>query len=169
MDALKNLGIDAWGIVLYLVNFGLLAFVLTKLLYKPIFKTLDERSRSIKENLDEAERLKVEFQSEMARHAKESENMLKQMQLELTQARAQAEDRAKALIAEAEAKREELIAKAYADVAAMKGRVVAEVERELLQKIEQIAATSMRESVSDKELSKNVERAWDELKMRQGV
>lgn len=165
MDALQRLGIDGWSLVLYLVNYGILFLILGKFVYKPLTKAMDERSAKIRSNLEEAERLKKDFQQEMDRRSKESDDMLKQMQVELSQTRAEAEARAKELIAQAEAKREELITQAYADVAAMKDKIVSEVERDLLGKIERIAAASMRsESVSAKTLSESVERAWDELK-----
>lgn len=165
MDALQRLGIDGWSLVLYLVNYGILFLILGKFVYKPLTKAMDERSAKIRSNLEEAERLKKDFSDEMEKRSKESDDMLKQMQVELSNTRAEAEARAKELIAQAETKREELITQAYADVAAMKDKIVSEVERDLLDKIERIAAASMRsESVSAKTLSESVERAWDELK-----
>ena len=43
-------------ILLQVVNFGLLLFVLTKVLYKPITKVLEERTKKIKEGLEAAEK-----------------------------------------------------------------------------------------------------------------
>jgi len=163
MNALENLGIDAWGLVLYLVNFGILAFVLTKLLYKPILKTLDERRKNIQENLSEAERLKTDFQKEMDQRSAEHANLVKQIQLELAETRSAAETRAKAVIAAAEAKRETLLTEANAQIEDMKQRLVADVEQELLKKIEAIALRAMRDGAPKESVKKSVTDAWKEL------
>ena len=48
MDALQKLGIDGWSLVLYLVNYGILFFVLGKYVYKPLAKAMDARSEKIR-------------------------------------------------------------------------------------------------------------------------
>ena len=98
MKGLANLGIDFWGLALYLVNFGLLALILTKFLYKPLLKVLDERSSRIKENLEEAERMQRDFETEMNKRKAQSEEIMKHMRLELEGTKREAEDRAKAVI-----------------------------------------------------------------------
>lgn len=50
-------------IIFQIINFGILLFVLTKFLYKPILKVLDERASKIKEGLEAAEK-NVKLQSE---------------------------------------------------------------------------------------------------------
>lgn len=169
MNALENLGIDAWGLVLYLVNFGILAFILTKLLYKPILKTLDERRRTIQENLSEAERLKTDFQNEMEKASKEQSDLVKQMQLELAETKAEAETRARAVIAEAEAKRETLLTEANAQIEDMKQKLVSSVEKELLQKIEAIALRAMRDGASKEAVEKSVANAWEDVQKSKAV
>jgi F-type H+-transporting ATPase subunit b len=165
MDALQKLGIDGWSVLLYLVNYGILFFVLGRFVYRPLVKAMDDRSKSIKSNLDEAERIKRDFQIEMERRSKENEEFIRAMQLELMHARAEADAKSKALIADAEAKREELITQAFADVESMKRRVVSDVEQVLVGKIEKIALAAMgRDAVSDRVLSESVKRAWDEIK-----
>lgn len=165
MDALQRLGIDGWSLVLYLVNYGILFFVLGKFIYKPLTKAMDARSKSIRGNLEEAERLKIDFQTEMDRRTKENDEYIKSMQLELMHARTDAEDRAKTLISDAEKKREELITQAYSDVDSMKARIVSEVEQELLEKIEKIALAAMSgDAIPRKAVSDSVKHAWSDVK-----
>src|SRR3989338_2880597 len=55
MELFEKLGMD-WRLLLWqLVNFIVLFGVLTKLLYKPVLKMLDERSRKIAQGLKDAE------------------------------------------------------------------------------------------------------------------
>jgi len=50
-----SLGINPVNLFWQIVNFGLLMFVLTKVLYKPILHKLDERAKLIKDGLTAAQ------------------------------------------------------------------------------------------------------------------
>lgn len=164
MEGLSNLGIDAWGLVLYLVNFGLLALVLTKFLYKPVLKMLDERRDHIQSNLEEAERLRREFEEEMTKRSHEAEEMQKHMRLELEEQRRHAETRAKEMMLEAKRERETMIQEAERTLAEAKARLVKDVEDELLEKIERIVVTITEEKAEASDLEASVERAWKQLR-----
>lgn len=163
MEGLANLGIDFWGLVLYLVNFGLLALILIKFLYRPLLKVLDERRNNIKENLEEAERLKRDFEEEMNKRKEESEEVLKHMRLELEETRRAAEDQAKEVLKQAKQERETLMAETQAHLDRMKADLVSDVETELIEKIEQIVVRVTEERSSDKGLRASVDRAWKEI------
>ena len=64
MDAI---GINLPGLVTQLVSFLILFFILSKLLYGPISKALDERSTRIKESLEAAERAQQDAASSAER------------------------------------------------------------------------------------------------------
>lgn len=55
MEALHTLGIDFKVIIAQIINFGLLLFLLTKFLYHPILKALEDRKKKITKSLAEAE------------------------------------------------------------------------------------------------------------------
>jgi len=163
MEGLANLGIDFWGLVLYLVNFGILALILTKYLYRPLLKTLDKRSNTIKSNLEEAERLKNEFEEEMKARKAESDEILKHMRLELEETKRSAKEQAKETLQAAKREREALMTEAGEHIEEMKKRLIFDVEKELLQKMEQIVVGVIEERMSDKDLEKSIERAWKEI------
>jgi len=54
------LGVNLPGLIAQIVNFLLLLTVLYLLLYKPVVKMLDQRSKRIQESLDQADRLKTD-------------------------------------------------------------------------------------------------------------
>jgi F-type H+-transporting ATPase subunit b len=52
---MESLGIDLKLIIAQLINFGILLFFLTKFLYKPVTKMLEERENKIGQGLKDAE------------------------------------------------------------------------------------------------------------------
>ena len=57
---MNALGVNLPGLIAQIVNFLLLLTVLYLLLYKPVVKMLDQRSKRIQESLDQADRLKTD-------------------------------------------------------------------------------------------------------------
>ena len=84
MEALQKLGIDGASILFYLVNYGVLFFILNKFVIRPLTKTMDERSNQIRTNLQEAEQLRIDFQTEMARKTAEASDRDQQLNHDLT-------------------------------------------------------------------------------------
>jgi F-type H+-transporting ATPase subunit b len=60
MQAFETLGLNFWGFVWHLINFGLLLFLLSKFLFPPIVRMLDERQARVRESMERAEALKEE-------------------------------------------------------------------------------------------------------------
>lgn len=163
MNALQNLGIDLWSLVLYLVNFGILAAVLTKFLYKPLLRTLDTRRETVKKNLDEAEELRKTLSEEREQREADARLIAAEASKELTIARADAEAKARAVLADAEAKREQMIAEAVADISRRKRAMVAEVEQELLSRVETVAMTVLRDKVPADVVRDSVKESWNSV------
>ena len=57
---MKELGVNLPGLIAQIVNFSLLLLVLYLLLYKPVVRMLDQRSKRIEDSLEQADRLKEE-------------------------------------------------------------------------------------------------------------
>jgi F-type H+-transporting ATPase subunit b len=60
LSKLAELGVHLPSLIVYLVNFGILLALAYLLAYKPILKMLDQRSATIKEGLDQAEKAKLQ-------------------------------------------------------------------------------------------------------------
>jgi F-type H+-transporting ATPase subunit b len=93
--------IEPIQILLQVINFGLVAFVLMKLLYKPVAKVLEERAQKIKEGLDAAEsnlaekdKMDAQVKAEIAKARKDATKIL-------ADAKKQAETEAAAIVAAA--------------------------------------------------------------------
>jgi F-type H+-transporting ATPase subunit b len=83
----EKLGIN-WGLlVAQLINVGLLVWLLTRFLYRPVLNMLNERTRRIQESLQDAERVKEQlasakqdYDAELARARQEAASILAQAQ-----------------------------------------------------------------------------------------
>lgn len=163
MEALKSLGIDPWAIVLYLVNFGLLLAILTKFLYKPVLKFLDERRETVRNNLEEADKLRTTLSDERAKRIEEAKASSAESARQVTAAKSESEAKSRVLLAEAEERREKLMAEAEADIAERKLKLVGQVEGELLKRVEAVTMRVLQDKVPEKVVAESVSEAWKAL------
>jgi F-type H+-transporting ATPase subunit b len=70
LEIFGKLGIDLWIVVGQIINFLLLAWILSKLLYKPVFQVLEKRKKIIEDGLENA-RLSEEKLQEVEQKTKE--------------------------------------------------------------------------------------------------
>lgn len=57
MELIEKLGIDYKLLIAQVVNFFLLLFILTKLIYKPILGLLDKRKKMIEKNVEDTQKI----------------------------------------------------------------------------------------------------------------
>lgn len=116
---MEQLGIQPFQLLAQTINFVIMVVLLTKLLYKPVLKVLDERKKKIEEGLSYTEKMKKDMEKAQVKE----EAMLKK-----------AREQAKAIIDEAKRSAKsveaELVADAHTEVENMKQRAKAEIEVE---------------------------------------
>ena len=61
MGGFTDIGINLPLLIAFIVNFVILFALLGLVLYKPVMRTLDERSKRIKESMEQAEAAKAEY------------------------------------------------------------------------------------------------------------
>lgn len=103
---MQALGIDPQALLFQLIAFGLLVFLLHRLLYRPILRMLDERAERVRQGMEDAakaremaEKAQEEFERRIAEAKKEGQEIVAQAtevsekvrQDILAQARAEAE------------------------------------------------------------------------------
>lgn len=163
MDVLSKLGIDWWQILLYLVNFGLIVFLLSKFLYKPLLTYLDKRRDIIKKNIEEAENLKKEFEHELKEQEAATKKILDQMHQEVVEAKKEAELRAEDLLKEAEKERKQIIAETKKQVEIMKEKIYDEVQQEIIVRMEQTVLDVLQNKVPKDVVQQSVKDSWKKL------
>ena len=93
---MEKLGINWALLIAQLINVGLLVWLLTMWLYRPVLNMLNERTRRVQESLKEAEQVK----EQLARANQDYDATLAQARQEAAAILAQAQERAKAQEAE---------------------------------------------------------------------
>ena len=160
MALLTSLGIDTWGILLYLVNFGVIFFMLKKYLFTPLLKYLDERREIVRQSLAAAEAARAELEEMQAMHDKQIKEKLAEMEAQVHTIRTTAAEQATRLIQEAEERRDRMVQEARQLIESAKRGMVQEVEAEILQRVERAIVAVLGKKVDATEVKKSVSEAW---------
>src|SRR5918998_3538314 len=91
-----KLGINPYLLVAQLINFGLVAFLLSRLLYRPVLNALNNRTTRIQESIENAEQVK----QQLARAQQDYDAQLARARQEAAQILAQANERAQVQVRE---------------------------------------------------------------------
>jgi F-type H+-transporting ATPase subunit b len=166
MQGLQSLGIDLASLLIYAVNFGLLVGVTYVFFYKKIVSAMDERRENITSRLEQAEKIKLEFQEklsemEAAKKAKEAE-----LNAELDKMKSFIADKKKALVAEMESERAAMLEKTSKEIEERKEKLVSEVEKELLNVVQKIVLEVVENRVPAEAIKSSVDDAWKNYSMK---
>jgi F-type H+-transporting ATPase subunit b len=147
---ISQLGIN-WGVLItQIVTFIILLVLLRLFAYKPIMRMMDERSKRVKESLEQAESVKEQSAKAEEELKKQLEEASREGQERISRAVKAGEELK--LKAEEEAKREteKLIVKARSEIQQERDAAVAEVRREFAD-LTVLAAGKVIEKSLDKE------------------
>lgn len=126
-SGIAALGVDLGSLIVYLVNFGILLLILYFVGYKRLLGMLDQRSRKIRESLEEAERVRQEAAQRQA-----------EMQASLDQGRQESQRIFAEAREMAERFRQQEAERARRDAGLMVERAKVEIQRERDAAIEQV-------------------------------
>ncbi len=164
MEALSNLGIDLWSILLYTVNMGILLFVIAKYVVPPTLRYLDERKSQIQNNLLEADLLKTEMKKQQDAMKKEREEMSQQIQQELQETRKMLEAKRKEAEAEIETKKARMLEEVQALIAKEKADLIHGVQKEMLNTVQRMLAYIVSNELPEELIQKSVAKSWEKFK-----
>lgn len=157
MEALHALGINLPSLMWHTVNFILLVVLLTKFLYRPVVRTLDERAARVKESMERAETIK----EHLVRTGEETKRQLEAARKEAQAIVDQANQMAQAVKAqarqEAQAEAEKIVARARAQLEQERELAVTELRREMADLVIAAATKVIRQSLDDKAQHRLVE------------
>ena len=112
---MEKLGIEPKLLIAQIVNFLIIVFVLSKLLYKPILSMLAKRKKEIEEGLQLTEKMRAEEEKFQQKKQKMLETTRGEAQSILEEARKQAKEEEKEIIAAAHKEAEAIIIKGKAE------------------------------------------------------
>lgn len=166
MEAFSKLGIDLVSVGLYLLNIGVLVALLTWILYKPLFKFLDERKTLIEGNIEEADTLKIAFQTKLAEIEEEKNTSSKHVKEQMEKTRIMLEAQKLSLEEEAQLEKEKLLSEARKLIEDEKGNILKSAEGETLALIQKILFHVLENKVPKEAIEASVEESWKQYSAR---
>jgi F-type H+-transporting ATPase subunit b len=126
---MKQLGIEPSLLLAQIVNFSIIVFVLSKLLYKPILEMLAKRKKEIAEGLEITEKMRVEEEKLKLKQDKVMDQARKDAKELIEKSKKDASDVEKQIITDAHAEAEVIITKAKAEIEHLHEQMLKNVEK----------------------------------------
>jgi len=144
--------INIWQIAFQILNFGLVMFLLNKVLYKPVMKMLDDRAKKINEGMAAAEKnLKANDEIEKTKKT-EASKARKEASTIISKAESDAKIKADGIVADARRKAKEEATKIVADAQKELDSSHAKLEKEAVSLAGALAKKALEKSLSSKEI-----------------
>jgi len=164
MDQLAKLGIDGWGLIVYLVNFGILWVVLAYLVFPKIIKAIDTRRKQIENNLKTAERIQAQLDKTLDKAAKEQAALKAELETERADLEKEISTRRSELLATADADRAKLLDEAREAIKSEKKSLIKEAEADMVSLIQRVLIKILGERIDPEDVAASVKQTWEEQK-----
>ena len=164
METLLKLGIDWQSMIIYLVNFGVLFFLVSKYVVPKVLHYLDERTNTIQNSIEEANRLKNEFQTKLAEIQKEKEEAKIQLLNEIEEVKKTLNTQKKELTESMENERREMLEKAQKEINERQDMLMKEVEDRMLEVVKKMVLFVVQNKLPEDVVTQSVNDAWKEYK-----
>lgn len=145
------------GMIWTMVNFVVLVLILNKFLYKPIVKMLDERKNTIQNNLDNAEKTKLDAEKIKDEYQEHLKNARKEAQDIITKATKLGDESKEELILQAKKESEKISERARQEIEREKGKAVSEVRDEVANLAILVAERVIGQKMNGKDQEKMVQ------------
>lgn len=168
---MESLGIDLKLIVVQIINFGLLLFLLTKFLYKPILRILDERKKKIEESLASAQKIaeeKVKLEEEKGREIAEAKEVGKRI---IEEMRTVGEKEREEILKRARQEAEKMVKRAEENLVLERRKLESELKEELVDLSVVMAERLLEERIERKKEGELLSQSLDKLreKVKRGI
>ena len=159
---MEALGINLPGLITQVISFLILLFVLSKLLYKPVIKMLDDRADRIKESLSAAEKAKEDAASSAEKIEKELISARQEGQKIIDQAKQFSEDFKEKEISKALEEIENLIEKSKIDLEKETRVAINELRKNFSSLVLEAAEKVVNKEIDDNTHNKLIEKVLKE-------
>jgi len=161
-DLFTELGINVPVLLTQIVTFVLLLVLLRFLAYKPIMRMLDERSRRIKESMEQAEELKKQTAGAQEEIKKQLEQASREGQERIARALKAGEDVKQKAQADAKKEAEALVGRARSEIQRERDEAIGEVRREFADLTVLAAGKVIEKSLDREEHRELIEKVLEE-------
>jgi F-type H+-transporting ATPase subunit b len=127
---MSGLGVSGWTLAAQVVNFIILLLLLYFFAYKPVMKMLDERSRKIKDSMEEVQKVKAQAAQTEEEFKKKIEAASKEGQEVIARAMRTGEEARQRAQAEAKQEAQALVEKARVEIQRERAETIGELRQE---------------------------------------
>ena len=127
---MSGLGVSGWTLAAQVVNFIILLLLLYFFAYKPVMKMLDERSRKIKDSIEEVQKVKAQAAQTEEEFKKKIEAASKEGQEVIARAMRTGEEARQRAQAEAKQEAQALVEKARVEIQRERDETIGELRQE---------------------------------------
>lgn len=159
MDGLGKLGIDVWGILYYLINYGLILAVLGIYVYPKIDLVLKKRQKDISDSLDNASNLKSELTKEVEKYHKEHARLLEEIRLQKKDWLAEIESMKSQILTEMEEKRSRTLEETDRIIAEKKSALLNEARQDIYAVIVR-SFHNLSKKIPEPIIQESIDDAW---------
>jgi F-type H+-transporting ATPase subunit b len=164
MDSLGKIGIDFWGMFLYLINYGLLLGVLGYFFYPKILKTIDERRNTIKKNIEDTAHLQKVLELQIAQHKKEKDELHAQIQKQSSELKKELQVKRTELLAQMDSDRQKMMEETKVQLEKEKNAIVQAAEGEVLTIMKKVLLEVVSQKVPEDVVTESVTDSWNKYK-----
>jgi F-type H+-transporting ATPase subunit b len=164
MDIFTNLGIDWQSVIVYVINFGALVAILAYFFTGPLLKMIDTRREKIKNNLEEAERIKNEFVVEKKKADAEKESLRIDMEQQMSDLKKDLENKRKEQDEQLALKKAKMLEEVRTLVADEKNGILKAAEKQTVELIEKVVLHVVSNNVPADVVKSSVAEAWNTYK-----
>ena len=147
------------SLIIQAINFGLILFILIKLLYKPLMTKMNERTEAIRSSLEEAKAARAEAERERAEHTAKLQSSLAEAQSIRATALKDAAEEQRRLVEGARAEAGRLVEAARNEMAQDVRRARQELRQEVADLATSVAERLIRKSLRDEDHRRIVDDA----------
>ncbi len=162
MGGFASLGISLPLLVAFVINFGILFILLSKFLYKPILKTLDERAKKIKESMEWAESTKRDYEQAKSEVQKQIEKGRQEAQALIAQALQRGESFKEEAKKEAAEQAKAIVERTRAELEAERDKMVEELRKEFGSLLVLTAEKVIQETLDKEKHAKLIKETLDQ-------
>jgi F-type H+-transporting ATPase subunit b len=162
MGGIGELGISLPTLITQVVTFIILLVVLRFVAYKPIMRMLDERSKRVKESMEQAEAIKKQSASTQEEIKKQLEQASREGQERIARALRAGEDVKQKAQEDAKKEAENLITRARSEIRRERDEAIGEVRREFADLTVLAAGKVIEKSLDKEEHRELIEKVLEE-------
>lgn len=164
MEKLSALGLDLNSLIIYLVNFGIIYLIISRLISKPIIDILEKRKAEIENNLSEANKIKSELIQEKNNFEIQKQKLREEFNEDLKKFEKSIQEKRKELDEENTKLREEIIQKALSEQKQIKENVFKIIQEDLIKSYSTILNKVLKNDSSPEKINQSILESWNSFK-----